>query len=99
MCKYFGISALDPFQLNLLIVVLSKVRQSSMIAIQIFDHRRFRRRDQGANFYYISHEPTYLYLSPGFLGVYNISAADALDLALTQPGNPGWDRLSKRKNY
>ncbi|KAF8798976.1 HECT-domain-containing protein [Phlegmacium glaucopus] len=45
-----------------------KVRQSSMIAIQIFDHRRFRRRDQG------------------FLGVYNISAADALDLALSQPG-------------
>ncbi|KDR82841.1 hypothetical protein GALMADRAFT_238445 [Galerina marginata CBS 339.88] len=40
-----------------------KVRQSSMIAIQIFDHRKFKKRDQG------------------FLGVYNIAAADALGLA------------------
>jgi hypothetical protein len=28
----------------------SKVRQSSMIAIQIFDHKKFRRRDQGKSF-------------------------------------------------
>ncbi|KAF8967142.1 hypothetical protein BDZ97DRAFT_1805418 [Flammula alnicola] len=45
-----------------------KVRQSSMIAIQIFDHRKFKKRDQG------------------FLGVYNLSAADALQLAASQQG-------------
>ncbi|PPR04072.1 hypothetical protein CVT24_010645, partial [Panaeolus cyanescens] len=45
-----------------------KVRQSSMIAIQIFDHRKFKKRDQG------------------FLGVYNISAAEALQIAANQPG-------------
>lgn len=38
-----------------------------------------------------------LHLFPGFLGVYNISAADALDLALTQPGDSGSDRLPKKK--
>ncbi|KAJ3498944.1 hypothetical protein NLJ89_g10157 [Agrocybe chaxingu] len=45
-----------------------KVRQSSMIAIQIFDHKKFKKRDQG------------------FLGVYNISAADAIQLAANQQG-------------
>ncbi|KAF9475646.1 HECT-domain-containing protein [Pholiota conissans] len=45
-----------------------KVRQSSMIAIQIFDHRKFKKRDQG------------------FLGVYNISAAEALQIASNQQG-------------
>ncbi|PPQ91659.1 hypothetical protein CVT25_012872 [Psilocybe cyanescens] len=45
-----------------------KVRQSSVIAIQIFDHRKFRKRDQG------------------FLGVYNITAAEALQLAAGQTG-------------
>lgn len=59
-----------------------------MIAIQIFDHRRFRRRDQGANLSLsLSYELPHLHLSSGFLGVYNISAADALDLALTNPGD------------
>ncbi|PPQ70016.1 hypothetical protein CVT26_013304 [Gymnopilus dilepis] len=45
-----------------------KVRQSSMIAVQIFDHRKFRKRDQG------------------FLGVFNISAAEALELAANHTG-------------
>ena len=75
------------FQLNLHVPMFSKVRDSSMIAIQIFDHRRFRRRDQGANLHYLSYKLLHLHLSSGFLGVYNISAADALDLALTSPGD------------
>ncbi|KAH9480424.1 putative E3 ubiquitin-protein ligase hulA [Psilocybe cubensis] len=45
-----------------------KVRQSSVIAIQIFDHRKFKKRDQG------------------FLGVFNITAAEALQLAANQTG-------------
>jgi hypothetical protein len=36
-----------------------------------------------------------LHLFSGFLGVFNISAADALDLALTQLGDSGSDRLPK----
>jgi hypothetical protein len=39
-----------------------------MIAIQIFDHKKFKKRDQG------------------FLGVYNIPAADAIQLGATQLG-------------
>ena len=67
-----------------------------MIAIQIFDHRRFRRRDQGVCLHYLSYELPHLHLSLGFLGVYNISAADALDLALTNPGDSGSDRFPKQ---
>ncbi|KAF8903115.1 hypothetical protein CPB84DRAFT_1814748 [Gymnopilus junonius] len=46
-----------------------KVRQSSMIAIQIFDHRKFKKR-----------------IKVRFLGVFNISAAEALELAANHPG-------------
>ena len=82
---------------NLHVLVLSKVRDSSMIAIQLFDHRRFRRRDQGANVHCLSYELPHLHLSSGFLGVYNISAADALDLALSQPGDLGSSRFPPKK--
>ncbi|KAG2009924.1 ubiquitin-protein ligase, variant 2 [Coprinopsis cinerea AmutBmut pab1-1] len=44
------------------------VRPSSMIAVQIFDHRKFRKRDQG------------------FLGVINISAAEAINIATNSAG-------------
>jgi E3 ubiquitin-protein ligase NEDD4 len=47
----------------------SQVRQSSMITIQVFDHKKFKKRDQG------------------FLGVYNMSAAEALQLAGSQQGD------------
>jgi hypothetical protein len=33
-----------------------------MIAIQVFDHRRFRRRDKGANLHYLSHKLPHLIL-------------------------------------
>ena len=95
MCEYFRNSVSNFFQLNIHVLILSKVRESSMIAIQIFDHRRFRRRDQGASLHYLSCKLPHLHLSSGFLGVYNISAADALDLALTRPGDSGSDSFPK----
>ncbi|KAF9013244.1 hypothetical protein BDQ17DRAFT_1536926 [Cyathus striatus] len=45
-----------------------RVRQSSMIAIQIFDHKKFKKRDQG------------------FLGVINIPASEAIQMATSQTG-------------
>ncbi|KAF4617712.1 hypothetical protein D9613_006103 [Agrocybe pediades] len=57
-----------------------KVRQSSMIAIQIFDHRKFKKRDQG------------------FLGVLNISAAEALQLAASQTGTIQRDLVMSSNN-
>ena len=85
------------FRLNLHVLILSKVRESSMIAIKIFDHRRFQRPDQDANPHYLSCELPHLHLSSGFLGIYDISAADALDLALTKPGDSGSHGLTKNK--
>ncbi|KAG6854113.1 hypothetical protein C0991_010277 [Blastosporella zonata] len=45
------------------------VRQSSVIAIQIFDHKKFKKRDQG------------------FLGVLNLSAAEAISIANNNSGS------------
>ena len=45
----------------------------------------------------LSYELPHLHLSSGFLGVYNISAADALDLALSQPGDLGSSRFPPKK--
>jgi len=79
---------MDILQLpNLLLsLLLSKVRQSSMIAIQIFDHKKFRRRDQGE---YFSLRGSFLphdLIFKGFLGVYNIPAADAIQFAGSPSG-------------
>ena len=58
----------------------SKVRISSMIAIQVFDHKKYRKRDQGALLVY-SAKTFSLSLFSGFLGVISISATEAITLA------------------
>ncbi|EEB92117.1 hypothetical protein MPER_09423, partial [Moniliophthora perniciosa FA553] len=50
------------------------VRQSSVINIQLFDHKKFKKRDQGFGFII------------RFLGVVNIPAAEAISLATSNFG-------------
>ncbi|KAF9008063.1 hypothetical protein BDQ17DRAFT_1237622, partial [Cyathus striatus] len=54
-----------------------RVHQSSTISIQIFDHKKFKQRNQGT---------PVLIMTSGFLGVINISGSEAIEMAVSQAG-------------
>ncbi|KAG6916449.1 hypothetical protein DXG01_006777 [Tephrocybe rancida] len=64
------------------------VRPSSMIAIQVFDHKKFKKRDQGlSRLHLIVLSASDIDVSDiGFLGVVNLSAAEAISIATNNSG-------------
>jgi len=61
-------------------LIASKVRTSSMITIQVFDNKKYRKRDQGVLPLCFA-KNLLLFIFSGFLGVISISATEVITLA------------------
>jgi hypothetical protein len=60
----------------------STVRQSSKITIQIFDNKKFKKRDQGLPDLTEPVFPATMISSPGFLGLVSMSGTEAISHAM-----------------